>query len=190
MPNDLPNKPQAPLPEAEKRAVLQEHAERFDVPVFIETGTYMGGTAMAMSRLFEEVHTIELSMALFRQTKTKLKHLDNVVMYMGDSAVMLEEVLSHTDRRCLVWLDAHYSGGKTAYREKKTPIIAELEALAYHERNDHVILIDDIRAFIENPAYPSIDELAVRLGDINPDYTITIVNDIMRALPPEENDDV
>jgi len=47
-------------------------AEIAKAEIFIETGTYMGGTSKLASNLFKQVHTIEISESLYANFKNDL----------------------------------------------------------------------------------------------------------------------
>jgi len=59
----------------------------------------------------------------------------------------------------LFWLDAHYSGGKTARGKIDTPIMKELEAIFKYSKYDHVLLIDDANLFNGKNDFPTLDKL-------------------------------
>jgi hypothetical protein len=65
-------------------------------------------------------------------------------MYLGDSKKVLPELLSKIDEPVTIFLDAHYSGGSTAFGEEEVPLLYELEILKKRKHND-IIIIDDCR---------------------------------------------
>ena len=103
--------------------------------VFVEGGTYKGGTAKRMSEKFIRVYTIEKSDVMFNEAKQNLK-----------------DILENNDN-ILFWLDAHWSGGDTYGEEDECPLIEELEIIFAYPKN-YVILIDDARLFLAPPPYP------------------------------------
>lgn len=122
--------------------------------VFVETGTYIGDSALAASHLgFKKVYTIELQMYLYKQAKSKLASQicsGKVEIILGDSKEMLPHILdNHPNDRFVFWLDAHIDGGN--YRAGVTPNIescplySELQTISRHSRKDHIIIIDDLR---------------------------------------------
>jgi len=120
--------------------------------VFVEGGTYRGGTAKKMSESFRKVYTIEKSKVMFDIAKENLKDVSNVIMLKGDTREHLTEVLDNNDN-ILFWLDAHWSGGNTYGEEDECPLIEELEIIFDYPKN-YVILIDDARLFLAPPPYP------------------------------------
>ena len=120
--------------------------------VFVEGGTYKGGTAKNMSNKFRKVYTIEKSDIMFDEAKKNLKDIENVVMLKGDTREHLQYILEKNDN-ILFWLDAHWSGGDTYGEEDECPLVEELEIIFKYDKN-YVILIDDARLFLAPPPYP------------------------------------
>lgn len=120
--------------------------------VFVEGGTYKGGTAKKMSDKFRKVYTIEKSDVMFKEAEQNLKDIPNVTMLKGDTREHLKNVLDNNDN-ILFWLDAHWSGGDTYGQEDECPLIEELEIIFDYPKN-YVILIDDARLFLAPPPYP------------------------------------
>ena len=61
--------------------------------VFIETGTYLGGTTKWASTHFDRVYTIERAENLYRQNSVELSGLKGVLTLLGDSRQVLPAVL-------------------------------------------------------------------------------------------------
>lgn len=120
--------------------------------VFVEGGTYKGGTAKSMSEKFRKVYTIEKSDVMFDEAKQNLKDISNIEMLKGDTREHLKDILDNNDN-ILFWLDAHWSGGDTYGEEDECPLIEELEIIFDYPKN-YVILIDDARLFLAPPPYP------------------------------------
>ncbi len=163
--------------------------DAFHTDVFIETGTFMGSTALCASGLFREVHTVELSRDLFEKAGPRLKEAGNIRAYHGDSAGFLPGIIEKADGKILFWLDGHYSGEGTARAGKDTPIIEEINAIARSGRKDPVIMIDDIRLFPE-PAmtagqitgdYPSLGEVCRLIKTIDDGYRSIVFGDVLIA---------
>jgi hypothetical protein len=88
--------------------------------------------------------------------------------------------------QCLFWLDGHFSGEGTARGGEDTPIVTELNIIRSHQRNDHVILIDDARMFRGADGYPTLDHLFTLLKEINPAYIVDVADDIIRVRLPKQ----
>ncbi|CAM3602495.1 hypothetical protein [Thalassospira profundimaris] len=163
---------------------------------FIETGTYLGDTTHAMKMLFKKVVSIELSEELYLAGRKRFSSDDNVVLLHGDSAERISDALSCVgERRAVIWLDAHWSGGNTAKANGNTPILAELQRIKDAGVGDVVILIDDVRYFWDVRSgfnvhdsiggYPEVDLLVSELKKINPNFVIFVNGDIMFAIPKD-----
>ena len=108
--------------------------------------------ADVVAPLFRSVQTIELDPQLARIARDRLAVYSNVIVHEGDSSVLLREVLSQVGESAIFWLDAHYSGGRTARGSADTPVLAELQAIAAHPVRPHAVFIDDARMFGVDPA--------------------------------------
>jgi hypothetical protein len=166
------------LEEREKREFLLSLLQRHRLSVFIETGSYLGHTAEFMAPYVARCVTIELDSALHEEAKRRLAQLDNVQALHGDSAERLAAVLQTVDTPALFWLDAHYSGGRTARGNRNSPIEAELTTIFDHPVKRPVIAIDDARAFLGLDGYPSIAKLR-NLISSKSDYSIRMRNDVI-----------
>ena len=159
----------------------------------IETGTYRGGGARLLAGTFCEVVTIELSSELHAEAVVALADLPNVQVRQGDSGLVLTEVAA-ADGPALYFLDGHWSGGSTAGEGAECPVLAELEALRGGHRDD-CILVDDARLFAAPPPqphdpaqWPSLVELFDVLRDIRPGHHVTMLADLVIAVPSRARD--
>ena len=123
-----------------------------NLEVFVEGGTYMGGTAKNMSKLFSKVYTIEKSEIMFGLAKENLKNISNVDFLKGDTREYLDSIIEDNDN-ILFWLDAHWSGGDTYGEEDECPLVEELRIIFANKKN-YVVLIDDARCFLAPPLPP------------------------------------
>jgi len=133
---------------------------------WVETGTYVGDGAVAISSFAEILHTIEPSRELSAIAKSKLVSRKNVELHVGTSENKLPEVLESLISKgyddISIWLDGHYSGGQTFLGDFETPIMSELNTISkYSNSFTHLrIFIDDVRCFnpeiVEYRAYPKI----------------------------------
>lgn len=150
----------APPPDSVKRRLLRRHAKAHGLRVFIETGTYDGGTVQALSPRFRELHSIELSSERYEKARLRLAPQTNVKLWQGDSGAVLPQVLESVREPALFWLDGHYSGVNSGRGELDTPIRLELEHIARHPwRASHFIVVDDARLFNGTNDYPTLDQL-------------------------------
>lgn len=126
--------------------------EQMDLKVFVEGGTYQGGTARWASSQFEKVLTIENSREMHCLAKQNLEDIPNVTLLLGDTRTHLPEIVEQHDD-LLYWLDAHWSGGVTYGEGDECPLLEEFETIFAADRNQ-VILVDDARLFLAPPPKP------------------------------------
>lgn len=154
------------VPHEVKEFIVTSYGEEYGLDVLVETGTCHGHMIEAVAESFSEIHTIEMFRPLYESALGRLMHLDHVHLYLGDSAIVLEQVVPTLDRATLFFLDAHYSGAGTGRGAVDTPIVRELEILS-GSPHPNVIIIDDARLFAgeafhteEFVDYPAIEWIA------------------------------
>lgn len=165
-----------------KQKTVIYYAKKYNINTFIETGTYLGDMVNAVRNIFSKIYTIELDAKLYRRAKDRLQQETNIIIYQGDSTIVLPHILNGIDERSLFWLDAHYSSGITAKGNKDTPILEELNCILNHYIKNHIILIDDARMFIGKNDYPTIDELLKFIENKNSKFSCKINDDIIRIM--------
>jgi hypothetical protein len=111
---------------------------------YIETGTYLGDGIKRVLNDYENIHSIELSETWYQYNVKQFENNNNVKMYLGDSKKILPELLQTLNEPITIYLDAHYSGGTTAFGEEEVPLLFELEILKQREYDD-IIIINDCR---------------------------------------------
>lgn len=164
--------------------------DRLSLERAIETGTYLGDGARALSQVFASVISIELSEELHRNAQQALSNVPNVRLVAGASEDVLSEVSA--DRvPTLYFLDGHWSGGTTEGAGRECPVINEIAAIGRGHPND-CILIDDSRLFTAAPPpphdpeqWPSLLEVFDAIRGVRPDFHLTVLNDTVIAAPPE-----
>ena len=140
-----------------------------NLDIFVEGGTYKGGTAKSMGEKFRKIFTIEKSDIMFEIAKENLKDTNNITLLKGDTREHLDSIIANNEN-ILFWLDAHWSGGDTYGEEDECPLIEGLDIIFKYNKN-YVILIDDARLFLAPPPYPH---------NFNNWQSLT---DIMKAIP-------
>ena len=112
----------------------------------VETGTYLGhGIEEALGH-FDQIYSIELVEEFANRAAETFSARSEVTIHWGDSAEELAKLSAHLNEPVLFFLDAHYSGGPTAYgkaEDKGSPVLRELGVLAGRPEKD-VVIIDDI----------------------------------------------
>ena len=169
-----------PAPHAVKQAIVKEYEAKYRLPVFIETGTYMGEMIDAVLNLFPKIISIEFDLKLAQSAKNKYSSMRHVTILQGDSGTLLPELLAGIKEPCLFWLDAHYTGGVTGQADSETPIVKEIKSILEHPCSDHVILIDDAREFTGNSNYPTLEELRQILKNSRREWQMTVDADVIR----------
>lgn len=156
---------------------------QFVTDTFIETGTYYGETAIIASNLgFKNIISIELQPHLLSIARDLSKG-HNIKFYLGDSPTILEEILPQIDTRITFWLDAHIDAGNlipgVTPEIRKCPLIEELRIISKLKRNDHIILIDDVRLFGEKENWGhqlTLQSIIDELYKINSNYKISFID--------------
>ena len=131
---------------------------------YIETGTYLGEGIKNVVNNYQNIHSIELSEKWYSYNVEQFKDCNHVKMYLGDSKRVLPILLNDIHEPVTIYLDAHYSGGTTAFGEEEVPLLFELEILK-NRHEDDIIIIDDCRllgksgvcgAGDNHPVYPTM----------------------------------
>lgn len=175
------------MPEAEfKRSSLKRLQAVYSYDYFVETGTYMGETPLALQKLFKKIFTIELSDSLYEAAQKKFKPYPNIVAIHGDSAKELQKIIPEIDKPAVFFLDGHYSGEGTALGEKTHPMKEELSAIAESKVEGHIVVIDDVSDFTAAENNMKLSEVLQELEKINPNYKFYSDYDMLFALPFEK----
>lgn len=170
-----------PSPNIIKQMIIKEYAKKYQINIFIETGTLMGEMVDACTSIFDQIYSIELSRDLFSGAYNRFSNQKHISIMHGDSADVLPEILSKIEQPCLFWLDAHYSGGFTAKGKKETPILQEVLYILNHHIDRHIILIDDARCFNGQNDYPTMQALRDMILSHHPDWFFEVENDVIRV---------
>ena len=176
-------KPRIPPPHAIKARAVISHGRTHNIRVMVETGTCLGEMARKCSRHFVHIWTIELSETLAAEATKRLWSHPNVHVLCGESSELLPQLLADIREPVIFWLDAHYSGGVTAKGASECPLERELQIISEHARQDHILLIDDVR-LMGSGDYPSLERVCELVRQINPRYRIQARDDILTCEPP------
>jgi len=143
-----------------KRQFIAKQAARNNIKTLIETGTYFGHSTMFFSKKFTKVFTIEISKGLFDFTSKKFLKHQNICNFLGDSSLVLKNIIEKLDTEAIFFLDGHASGGVTGFGDKASPAKEELAILAsFTYLPNSMIFIDDAVGFDGTNSYPSLDEI-------------------------------
>lgn len=111
---------------------------KYHIDTVIETGTFQGSTTALFGRLFDEVHTIEISEATYKATKEAMQSFANIHFHLGSSEKVLHEILSSVKNKpVLFYLDAHW--------EEHWPLLEELREIGKTHKDNCIIVIDDVK---------------------------------------------
>ncbi len=166
-----------PVPHFIRRAMLLSHARAASAEIFVETGTYKGGTTWCLLGEFRRIQTIEVVPGLASLAKERFRKFSHVTVIEGDSATVLPGICSKLDGPCLFYLDGHYSGGITGMGSEECPVIRELEAVFTHTRVPYRIVIDDARLFGSDPAYPDLQTVTDLVKKHRQSMQVRVEND-------------
>jgi predicted O-methyltransferase YrrM len=109
-----------------------------NIDAVVETGTFIGGSTVAFSLVFDEVHTIEITPSTYQTSLKNLHNFPNVQCHLGSSEKVLHELLpSLEQKRVLFYLDAHW--------QQHWPLLQELEEIAATHKDNCIIVIDDFK---------------------------------------------
>lgn len=142
-----------------------------DYTNFIETGSFLGETIMAMEPLFSNLHTIEIKKDLYDNLVAKNKS-DKIQFHLGDSSAILEKILPTIKGKSIIFLDAHWSCGITGKGKKDVPLYEELTHIINYHDDAAIIIIDDLRLF---GCGPTKSKVLVNWEDINIESVVDIV---------------
>jgi hypothetical protein len=169
----------APDPHLHKVNVIKDYQRKLNYNIFVETGTYRGDMIDAQKQNFNDIYSIELSEKYFENAKKRFKSSKNIHLFLGDSGLIISNVLRKINESAIFWLDGHYSGGDTAKGELECPIYKELEAI-FQTKHNHLLIIDDARCFIGTNSYPSVKELEIYVKMNKPKSKFTVEYDSIR----------
>lgn len=176
-----------PPPYPVKQQLLRACALKYDLRVFIETGTCHGDTIFSLRNVFEQLYSIELCKPYYDLVVKRFRRMPQIHLILGDSSTELKTILEQIrprKQRLLFWLDGHYSGADSAKGEVETPIFNELgHILSDDQTLTSIIAIDDAREFGGNPNYPSFDELVSFVKQRRDSVTLSINTDIIWIIP-------
>lgn len=164
---------------------LQLLALQFNATTFVETGTRRGNTTSTATQFYSSVISIELSPEIYLNACRRFANTKNIQLHLGDSSMILHEIINQIPGKPLFYLDAHYCGAFSSKGEENCPIIAELKDIrnSKHASNS-IILIDDIRFFYENDPsfYPSLNNVVELINQMG-SYQFIQVFDQLVAFP-------
>jgi len=158
----------------------------------VETGTYLGDSALLLSEVVDEVWSVELKPEILAQARERTAHRNDIHLVEGYSPEVLPGLLRQVPGPALYWLDGHggtFGADDVPAHIRECPVLEELAAIAQHpDAARSVILIDDARAFFgpmlqHRPQdWPTFLEVADALGR---DRYVTVLDDVVIAVPAD-----
>jgi len=170
-----------PPPHIVKQRIIADYQAKSGYTTLVETGTYLGIMIDAQLKRFKKIVSIEVDEKLFKRAVRNFRKYSHVKIYHGDSGIVLNDVMKEIQEPVIFWLDGHYSAGITSKGEKNCPIFEEITAIFTHSNFNHVLLIDDARAFVGEDDYPTLEELSAHIKQYDSRYEMTVGADVIRV---------
>jgi hypothetical protein len=156
----------------------------------VETGTYLGASALMLADVVDEVWSVELKPEILAQARDNTAGRPEIHLVEGYSPEVLPGILAEVPGPALYWLDGHggtFGANDTPAHVRECPVLEELAAIAQHPSwPESVVLIDDARAFFgpmrqHRPEdWPTFLEVADALGR---DRHVTVLDDVVIGVP-------
>jgi hypothetical protein len=144
--------------------------------VFVESGTYLGGTVAFMRPHARRIISVEIEPTLYEAARRRFANDRNVELLLGDAATVIPEVAAELQRPALLWLDGHFTGGvNTMAGEAVEPAPGILESLGRLDLpSGMTVVVDDVRLFGRGEGFPSLEALVLGARSAFPDAEIAL----------------
>jgi hypothetical protein len=156
----------------------------------VETGTYLGASALMLADVVDEVWSVELKPEILAQARENTAGRPEIHLVEGYSPEVLPGILAEVPGPALYWLDGHggtFGANDTPAHVRECPVLEELAVITGHPHwAESVVLIDDARAFFgpmlqHRPEdWPTFLEVADALGR---DRHVTVLDDVVIGVP-------
>jgi hypothetical protein len=165
------------------------------IAVAVETGTYLGQSTAILASIFNRVWTIESVPEHVEQARVALAAagvLPYVEVVLGESEIVLREVISQIHEPSLFWLDSHWFERIESNARIQCPLLAELSIIkSWFHASRSWLLIDDVSLFRQLPKlpdyrpkeWPTVDEITDLITDAFPGHTSTEIEDVLIVAP-------
>lgn len=157
--------------------LLKDDYKKYDS--FIETGTNAGDTIFSVEPFFKTLHTIEISEQHYNRTKSKYTG-NKINFYLGDSSIVLSNILPDIKDDSIFFLDGHWSSGDTGRGYKDCPLVEEITHINNLFKNKAIIIIDDFRLFGRPPATDGT--FCENWEDISKDKLVSILSNRIECI--------
>jgi hypothetical protein len=150
----------APADRAKRRFLLHLFNER-NHELFVESGTFLGGTVEYFLPHAKRIVSVEIEPELYEAARRRFESSPSVELLLGDALEVIPRVLAEVSDAPFVYLDGHFTGGVNKDpREVVEPapgILDKLGDLALPSGTS--IVVDDLRLFGRGDGFPPLDEL-------------------------------
>jgi hypothetical protein len=162
-----------PADHAKRRHLLAVFRDRGH-EILVESGTYLGGTVAFMLPHARRIVSVEIEPRLYEAARRRFAGDDNVELHLGDSAVLIPQLVAGFPEPPLVWLDGHFTGGvNTLQGEAIEPAPGILDSLGDLDLPRGItVVIDDLRLFGKGEGFPPLDALLLSARRAFPDAQI------------------
>lgn len=165
------------------KKIFNTYPSHRNIAIFVETGTYKGGTIIPMSKYFKELHTIDIceNAINFSKQLAQKGNIKNIRFYLGDSAVKLQEIIQNIDinQPVIFFLDGHVTDNRSGFTGKgqyDVPLLEELKQINTLRNQNDIIIIDDFRIFGKKPSKETA----------NADWTNINIKNLLEIFPREK----
>lgn len=162
----------------EKRDRLRLIARQFDPAVFVETGSFHGDTAIALSSVVPSVISLEIDPKNVVVARTNCADQSNIEIHEGSSEVLLPDILHRLHGRVMFWLDAHYQKNMLLGAHR-CPLFDELDAILSCKQLEPLIVVDDARKFIWANGWPSLNSIRKFVSKRRSDFDFRVSHDMI-----------
>lgn len=164
-----------PADRAKRRHLLDLFRARAH-EVFVESGTYLGGTVAFMRPYARRIVSVEIEPALYEAARRRFAGVANVELLLGDAATIVPEIVAALREPALVWLDGHFTGGVNSVTgEAVEPAPGILESLGKLDLpRGMTVVVDDVRLFGRGDGFPPLDNLVLGARRAFPEAEIAL----------------
>lgn len=140
------------MPSIDQTLLLQLRDDYRKYSTFVETGTYVGSTVIAMEPYFADIYTVEISPKYHSIAQERYNQIadkkSNVRFLLGDSDKVFQTLLpTLKTANTVFFLDGHWSCEDTGQGSKQVPLLEEITHINSLFRGNAILIIDDFRLF-------------------------------------------
>jgi hypothetical protein len=163
----------APADRAKRRFLLRLFSER-NHELFVESGTFLGGTVEYLLPHARRIVSVEIEPHLYEAAQRRFSTSPSVELMLGDALEEIPRMLAGVAEPPLVYLDGHFTGGVNKepgrFVEPALGILEKLAGLGLPPGT--TIVVDDLRLFGRGDGFPGLDELTFAARSAFPEAAI------------------